>query len=1140
MPIHSIYSKAVRLNGYTDGLVVPTGAFRESGVDLFNASHSEKTGGTNKVSSYESNETKIGKRHIPNEGNSINNIIGPFTIESFFIPDKGGVILHKPNCFTLKVGEPHKPGPVTFDLYTTNSGGSLAAERVVSAYNFPNVTNTNWGSYATGESKPHDLDLPSRELLYVNAQFTGKRMRVYINTDLVADMDFGGEERIIRSGSSDLFIGGQGGEFRGVIESVRVSRGIIEPKMQPFTVLPDAVGLWNFEDEDDIPDLYFFNNRNPAHPHQGKDGVGRENEGLMPLPMVCIGYDFTTIDVSSPVSPASGHPLTLAAGYDYGYFAIRDFSSSIMGGVKERPTALESLASHILSIPVEELQLQTWWASGILDIQAEVTKSTYHSDGIPVSNLNAVINVSGTDPMTGGTVSSFGYHDSSPEGGIDLDPMVNPIERMRIVAIDFNGNGSLSRPPCVVVQSSLLAANSNPNTQGFLFGHSDNTPVWFTLGNGDLVIDPGKTEARPTGQMTRARLTQNQRFSDITGNGNDAFFIATKSRFNTNTQIQTSGVSGSASSYEPPLDHLVALWFDANDKTTIKKYNGSNVASNDEYVFWWTNKATGIVASSTNYALYGWGDGWRWKQNCGNANNRAGLVAVSTSEALTPPTGPMAWPGGNPTVHATTTIPNYLSGKQYYGGSGWVNGHGVNGPLAFGRIPDVSGIVATPFASEHLTLLYPSVGANMADGDWTFYYVVTPTYTASTALTLMRSEVNDNFKLLLDDGHAVSPNPKLTATGGTAAFAGATTQRPTAGIPALISLRIDHGTNATWKWRNQQNTGGAASAVAGWTPTSPVQFDYGGLLPSSGLVLHLDANHFNNPSFDGAALSDWVDRSGNNHDFGPSAGTDRPTIRSPSRIFNNKPAIQFDGNDFLERAYDADLNTNDITVIVVTTTSVDNATYEGIVSNRNNATYKGWNLYSDMTGSNNQWEFWIGDSSAWQAIQAATGTSVVDTPVVLTATISGGNGVGGAASCELRINGASAGTATVNYHKLATSQPYCVGYTPTTYKLDGYIGEVLQYNRQLTNAERDLIEGQMAEKYGITLASGHKYLNTGANRQGGIDFFCEVVDGTGVTSDINELAPPGFIVHEIIGIPQLLTNAQDDDMQQWFEDKYGV
>jgi hypothetical protein len=809
MPIRMIHSKAVRLNGYTDGMVVPTGSFRESGVDLFNAAHNEKQGVTNKVGVYESDSPKVGSMHIPNEGNGLNNIIGPFTIEAFVIPDRGGVIVHKPNAFTLKVGEPFSSAPAVFDLHTRTSEGKIGSERVSSVITYPQ-TNTDWGSYSGGESKPHDLDLPSRELLYVNAQFTGTRMRIYINTDLVADMDFGGEKRIIRSQSADLFIGGEGGEYRGIIESVRISRGVIEPKMRPFTTIPEAVGLWDFEDEDDIPQIYFFNNRNPAHPQQGKDGVGSEGEGLMPLPMVCVGYDFTTIEVSGDITS----PITLKAGYDYGYFSIRDFPDSVVVGLTERPTALELLASHMLSIEVEELQLQTWWEGGVLDISSQITGANYHSDGIPVSNLNAIVNAGGTDPMTGGSVSPFGYYDSSPEGGIDLDPMVNPIERVRIVAIDFKGDAGLGRPPSVIIQNTILSGNNDPNTQGFLFEHPDNTPVWFTLGNADLVIDPGATTAvvRPKGQMTRATFTQNQRFNDKSGEGNDAYFIATKSRMSNEMLTQVQGVSGTSSAIEPPLANDLAIWLDANDKTTVLRYDGTSVVSNDDYVFWWNSKAR--ADGTMNYHFYGWGDGWRWIQNCGKANNRSGLIAVSPSEALVSPTGPMTWQGGSPVIGGGVIVPTYPVGQQFYGGSGWVNGDSAV------RANAVAGSSPVAFAIQHLANLYGG-GPDMTDGDWSYYFVVTPQYTAGVPLTLMRSEINNNFNVQIDNGGTF---PYVDAD-GMVGVGLPSTYRPTAGSPALISLRIDEGASRfAWDWRGEQGVNGIGG-TGNWSPTTSLIFD---------------------------------------------------------------------------------------------------------------------------------------------------------------------------------------------------------------------------------------------------------------------------------------------------------------------------
>jgi len=853
MPLHSSYSKAVRLNGYTDGMVVPTGAHRESGIDLFRSAHPEKVGGANLVSSYESDEPKIGRLHIPNEGNPLNNMIGPFTLEAFIIPDMGGVVLHKPNCYTLKVGDVRSRGAAVFDVHTLDPSGEIGSQRVISTVTYPVLALNEQvsGTYSGGEFMPDDLHLPSRELLYINAQFTGKRMRIYINTDLVADLDFGGEERIVRSFSSDLFIGGQGGEFRGIIESIRISRGIVEPILRPFTVTPDTVGLWDFEDEDYVPDLYFFNNRNPVHLHSGKDGTGRVDDGLMPIPMVCLGYDFVNVSNVAGATAPTTDPITAPAGYSYGFVRIRDFSDSVVSGLIERPSAYELLASYLLNIPVEDLKKQTWWETGILDFTTQITQTEYVSGGrIPVSPLNAVINASGTHPLTGNRRTQYTTDtNGNVAGGFNLDPMANPIERVRIIAIDFKGGlagshgigpdylfnpaypagtvagGYVNRPPCLVVQSIHLTsdvavadAENTPLTQGFLFSHSDDTPIWFTLGNGDVIIDPGAPEGggkifRARGQMTRMRFTQGQRFSDLTKRRNDAYFIAPKSRMSDDMWVASMPNSLSFPE-EPPFLDDVALWLDSNDRSTLLRDDGTAVVGTDEYVHWWKNKAPSTqLAGVDNYAFFAWGDGWKWKEVCANARGRSGLLAASPS--LYNPVGPSVYPGGNPTIAGTVTTPDYPVGQFYWGGSGWVNGKSEY------KVAGVSGMGPIPVFTDsaHTSILYAG-GPSMTDGDWSFYFVMTPTYDGSNVISLLHSELNDNINI------NINPVSSMQITGMGSAFTFPSATQPDAGYPAIISIRIDEST-AILKWiMNAGNHEYSYETTSGvFLSTNPLVFD---------------------------------------------------------------------------------------------------------------------------------------------------------------------------------------------------------------------------------------------------------------------------------------------------------------------------
>ena len=90
MGIIRYHGKAVRLNGLTDGLVVPTGKFKESGKDLRHPEFSAT------AKAPKSDASKIGRRHEEQISNPLNSIRGAFTIDACIIPDYGGVVLEKP------------------------------------------------------------------------------------------------------------------------------------------------------------------------------------------------------------------------------------------------------------------------------------------------------------------------------------------------------------------------------------------------------------------------------------------------------------------------------------------------------------------------------------------------------------------------------------------------------------------------------------------------------------------------------------------------------------------------------------------------------------------------------------------------------------------------------------------------------------------------------------------------------------------------------------------------------------------------------------------------------------------------------------------------------------------------------------
>ena len=554
MGIVKFHGKALRLNGFTDGLVVPTGKFRESGIDL------RDTAFSGSVKATKSHATKIGRMHIESKSNPLNVLRGAFTIDAFIIPDYGGIIIDKPGAFRLSYGNPFSTGKIVFDVY--------AEERIYSvssSFDAPVKTQSNSGVYSSSSNahRPHELTLGEQGLILVTAQYTQEEIKIFVNAELVAKYNLGGESSFLRDSTSDIWIGGQGGEFRGVIESIRISHGINEPLLEPLTKTEKTVGIWDFEDEIDIPEVYFFDHGRPGTPMQGRDGPDT-HDGLVDIPMVGIGYDFNNT-----------------------YFKIRDYPDN-PANADDRYTALEKLAALTQGIELEEVKNQTWSASSL-----DLTNDSYFSD-VKSTVLNAVINHSGTSPLTGiitpPDTKKIRFSDDnvlSTSSTSTLNPSINRIERVRITSLDFANN----RIYCTSVHLANDAANGTidnlPETQGHLFAHTDNTPIWFTMGNADLLIDSGNEEVSGsvTNQRTRAKDTftiaqyiQGQRFGDKSGYANDAFFFSSKSRSTSSTDADTLyspsttyGYMGAVTSYSIVEGDFYLKMLPSPDEQTVKQ-----------------------------------------------------------------------------------------------------------------------------------------------------------------------------------------------------------------------------------------------------------------------------------------------------------------------------------------------------------------------------------------------------------------------------------------------------------------------------------------------------------------------------------------------------------------------------------------
>ena len=215
--------------------------------------------------------------------------------------------------------------------------------------------------------------------------------------------------------------------------------------------------------------------------------------------------------------------------------------------------------------------------------------------------------------------------------------------------------------------------------------------------------------------------------------------------------------------------------------------------------------------------MFAWGDGWRYKRVCANANGRAGLVAENP--ILFNPAGPSNFPPNNPTIDVGVIQPAFPDPSQFYwGGSSWVNG---NYPVK------VAGVVGE---IEPKPIFIDGAGAPLANipnslwpltlGDWSFYIVMTPQYgSAGTRIDMIHSQANNQLNVALN----VPSQPNINVD-GIAGFGLGNAKQPDAGYPAIVSFRIDESTS-TYKWVMSRNGEYEVSTGNNFTTTNPIIFD---------------------------------------------------------------------------------------------------------------------------------------------------------------------------------------------------------------------------------------------------------------------------------------------------------------------------
>ena len=229
-------SHALFFNGVSDSVVCPQGNFIQTG-------HKRILNGSVARSSAPVLQDGDGHRFSNNRNQTLNR----FTVEAWVSPDCGGVIASKQGLFELRMGTVNAPGVASFKVEITNGVTVIAS----TANNYPTAA----GSFVASNV---GYNIGQRELYHISGEFNGEQVKLYVNGELMASQKLN-KKYACSMNDKDLFIGGEGGEYRGYIESVHWKNEVssIESRTKPFMLSTSTIGLWRFEEPVDVDDTIF-------------------------------------------------------------------------------------------------------------------------------------------------------------------------------------------------------------------------------------------------------------------------------------------------------------------------------------------------------------------------------------------------------------------------------------------------------------------------------------------------------------------------------------------------------------------------------------------------------------------------------------------------------------------------------------------------------------------------------------------------------------------------------------------------------------------------------------------------------------------------------------------------------------------
>ena len=250
-------SHAYFFDGVSDSVIIPQGRFSSVGQELPEGPYSpisilgNSPHGTRDFTSITPKKTF------------------DFAIEAWVIPDCGGVVASCGGQFQLEIGNVDTAGPATFTVNVESKSGIEVIKL---------TTATNTGSrydgtvYPTFDGDIHDsynrfigasndatnLNINHRPLMHVVAGIRKNRVVLFVNNQLMASAEMPYDGRLARS-NEHLYIGGEGGEFRGIMECIHFANLFSDDMSSAIIPLmaEKSRGLYRFEEPIDVDETNY-------------------------------------------------------------------------------------------------------------------------------------------------------------------------------------------------------------------------------------------------------------------------------------------------------------------------------------------------------------------------------------------------------------------------------------------------------------------------------------------------------------------------------------------------------------------------------------------------------------------------------------------------------------------------------------------------------------------------------------------------------------------------------------------------------------------------------------------------------------------------------------------------------------------